>query len=130
MDLNDFVEALGSQRRQPRDECGDRRIEGKAGWIYAEPEGFYLYCRPGSARGWGYAKKAMDFCRVTQDGDEEGVLLLDRLPSPAEAEIIRDKLWIRKRREMTEASLQALEAAREKSPLQLAKGSRRDQPRE
>jgi hypothetical protein len=39
---------------------------------------------------------------VTQDGDDEGFLKLVRLPTDAEAEIIRDKLGIRKKREVSE----------------------------
>jgi hypothetical protein len=102
-DLDDLVKALGCQdRAYRRDENGDWTIQGKAGYIYAHPEGFYLYCSPGSSRGWTYAKRALFFCEVTQDGDDEGFLKLRRLPTDAEAEIIRDKLGIRKKREVSE----------------------------
>jgi hypothetical protein len=103
-DLDDLVKALGCQdRAYRRDECGDWMIEGKQGHIYAHPEGFYLYCNPGSARGWTFAKRALEFCTVTQDGDDEGFLKLTRLPTEYEAGIIRDKLGIRKKREVSEA---------------------------
>lgn len=91
-----------------RDECGTWIIEGKSGYIYDQPEGFYLFCSPGSARAWGFAKKALDFCAVTQDGDDEGFLRLDDLPTPEQAVVIRDKLGIRKRRVMTEEELERL----------------------
>jgi hypothetical protein len=91
-----------------RDECGTWIIEGKGGYIYDQPEGFYLYCAPGSARAWGFAKKALDFCTVTQDGDDEGFLRLDDFPTPEQAVIIRDKLGIRKRRTMSDAELERL----------------------
>ena len=40
---------------------------------------------------------SLAFCRVTQDGDDEGCLHLDRLPTAAEAELIREAVEIRKR---------------------------------
>ena len=83
-------------------------VGGKAGKIYAHGEGFYLYCDPGSARAWGFVKKALAFCRVTHDGEDDGFLFLDRLPTPAEGELIRDKLVIRKRRVLTDAERERL----------------------
>lgn len=105
-----------------RDECGDRRINGKHGHIYAVPgtleqptaQGFLIYYSGpehiGSARGWGFAKRAFqDFgCTVTQDGDDNGAVFLDRLPTPGEAAIIRDKLHIAKKRESGEEELARL----------------------
>jgi hypothetical protein len=41
------------------------------------------------------------FCRLTQDGDSEGCLHLDRLPNAAEAIAIREALGIRNWRTMT-----------------------------
>jgi len=114
-----LVEALNaSPTTLRRDECGDWRIIGKTGHIYTVPgipwgdarglEGYQVYCAPGSPRSWGFAKKAMSFCRIPQDGDEEGMLFLDRLPTTLEAEVIRDKLSIRKRREIGEEQLARL----------------------
>lgn len=115
-----LAEALGCRDAcLRRDECGDWRINGKYGHIYAVPgipwggmekmEGFQLYFRgaaefdePSSSRGWTFAKEAMSFAKVTQDGDEEGMLFLDRLPTPQEAEVIRDKLRIPKKAEYSE----------------------------
>jgi hypothetical protein len=118
-----LVEALGVQERTLyRDECGDWRVNGKFGHIYAVPgipwggmervEGFQLYFRGApefeetlSSQGWTWAKKALAFCRVTQDGDTEGMLFLGRLPTTEEAAAIRDKLGIRKKRELSEENL-------------------------
>jgi hypothetical protein len=104
-----LVEALGCREAAlRRDECGDWRINGKYGYIYAVPgipwggmektEGFQIYYRgaeefgePSTTRGWTFAKEALSFCRVTQDG-----------------EIIRDKLWIAKKREVSEGELARL----------------------
>lgn len=117
-----LVKALGCRDAAlRRDECGDWRINGKYGCIYAVPgipwggmervEGFQIYFRgavefatPGS-HAWGYAKKAMSFAAVTHDGDMEGMLFLDRLPTAQEASVIRDKLRIAKRAEYSEESL-------------------------
>jgi hypothetical protein len=41
-------------------------------------------------RGWETAKKRLGFGKCAQDGDCEGSIILDRLPSKAEAEEIRD----------------------------------------
>jgi hypothetical protein len=54
----------------------------------------YLQCR--SIRAWSAAKKRLAFCRVTQDGDDEGVLRLERLPTSDEAVQIRELLGVRK----------------------------------
>ena len=40
---------------------------------------------------------------MSQDGDDEGTLRLDRLPTAAEAELIRDLIGIRKRHVTAEA---------------------------
>jgi hypothetical protein len=102
-----LVEALdASPTTLRRDECGDWRI-GKTGYVYAVAGGFQLYVAL-SPRAWGFARKALSFCRVTQDGDGEGMLFLDRLPAALEAEVIRDKLSIRKRREIGEEQLARL----------------------
>src|SRR5690242_1525448 len=45
-----------------------------------------------SAKHRNLAKQRLSFCRVTQDGDWEGCLHLDRLPSAHEAATIRDLL--------------------------------------
>jgi hypothetical protein len=109
--LLEFVQAIGARGGDVRrDECGDWRLNGKHGFVYAVPEGFQIFFS-GTARSWPYAKKAMNFARVSQDGDEEGFLLLDRLPTEKEGAIIRDKSGIRKKREPGEEELARLRAA-------------------
>lgn len=107
-----LVEALGCRDAAlRRDECGDWRINGKHGYIYAVPGGFQIYYRgapefeEGGPQAWTWAKKLLSFAVVTQDGDTEGMLFLGRLPTPAEAEIIRDKLHIKKRAEFSDEVL-------------------------
>ncbi len=100
-----FAEALNSASNAfRRDECGDPRINGSRGHAYAAlvggKPGFQLYCICESKQAWTWAKKLMTFAKVTQDGDEEGILFLDRLPTATEAEIIRSYLGIRPKPEV------------------------------
>jgi hypothetical protein len=115
--LKKFAAAIDSSPTALRiDECGDPRIEGSSGHVYATPDGFQLFVSTPSARAWTAAKKALEFARVCNDGDEEGAFILDRLPTFVVASVIRRCVGIRKRRHMTEdARLAAI--ARLKSPV-------------
>jgi hypothetical protein len=144
-----FAEALDSRASAlRRDDCGDPAIWGSNGHIYAVPiapgglgwrgepaiTGYQLMIgcdfdnrRWSSARGWESAKKRLGFGKVTQDGDCEGSIILDRLPSKAEAAEIRDILGIPKRVEYSEEVLAAKRAqfsmARKLSPVLPASGN-------
>ena len=94
-----------------RDGCGDWAIEGKRGYIYANGSGFLIVITTGdSIRRWANAKGKLAFCRVTQDGDDEGCLHLDHLPTPPEAELIRDALRIKRKRHYTPDQLATITA--------------------
>jgi hypothetical protein len=84
-----------------RDECGDPSISGARGHVHAVPGGFQLYCVCETKQAWTWAKKGMAFAKVTQDGDEEGMLFMDRLPTPDEAEIIRRYCGIRSKPDLS-----------------------------
>ena len=99
------LDAAATQLR--RDECGDPRILGHAGHIYADGSGFLLCVQTRSARAWGFAKKRLACCRVTQDGNDEGCLALDRMPNAAEAGEIRAVPGIRKRPDLSAETLAA-----------------------
>ena len=93
---------------------GDWEIVGKLGYILDNGDGGYLLCvvakdeRDQSSRRWANVKERLsDFCRLTQDGHDEGCLRLDRLPTPAEAIIIREALGIRKRRHLSPEEIAA-----------------------
>jgi len=95
---------------------GDYGIHGK-GHICLDGDGFLLCVvakdeRDQSPRRWTNVKQRLAFCRIMQDGDDEGGLHLDRLPTPAEAVLIREALGIRKRRALTEDGRAQLDAAR------------------
>ena len=105
------------------DDCGDWAIFGKLGYIYIHGQGFLFYVTTGeSARRWFNVKQRLNFCRLTQDGDDEGCLHLDRLPTKIEASAIREALGIRKRRHLSPASMvqgmsaPGLEQSRANSP--------------
>ena len=58
-----------------------------------------------SVRQWTAHKKRLSFCELTQDDDQEGCFRLHRLPTPAEAEVIRDIIGIRKRIDLSPEEL-------------------------
>jgi hypothetical protein len=97
--LETLLTALNAtDRALRRDSCGDWTIIGKSGHIYADGSGFLIVVSPGdSIRRWTNIKGKLNFSRVTQDGDDEGCLHLDRLPTPAEADLLRDALKIKRR---------------------------------
>lgn len=114
--LLDLVTALGVRPSTlRRDDCGDWAIFGKYGHIYAVPldrtataEGYQIVC----SEHWAFAKRRLAFARVTQDGDRDGCLMLDRMPDQAESTLIRDVLGIAKARACgtpSEAQLRARE---------------------
>jgi hypothetical protein len=122
-----LVEALGCRDAAlRRDECGDWRVVGKFGHIYALPgaldklgcEGFQIYFRgsvefeepPKGSKAWAFAKQATSSATVANDGEGEGMMFLDRLPTADEAAIIRDKLGIPKKREISDAEAERLQA--------------------
>jgi hypothetical protein len=92
---------------------GDIGIHGKLGHIYADGTGFLLCVnakdeRYQSLRRWTNIKRRLAFCRITQDGDDEGCLRLDRLPTSAEAVSIREALGIKRKRHLTPENLATL----------------------
>lgn len=117
-----LVEALGCREAAlRRDECGDWRLGGETGHIYAVPgsiarpniEGFQIFVFCETVRQWSAAKSQMKpFTELTNDGDNEGALFLDRLPTngpPDEAEIIRRYVGLTKRRVDSEETIAAVQ---------------------
>jgi hypothetical protein len=93
------------ERPNCRGWIGDWQITGKHGHAMTDDTVYLLYAQA-TPRRWTSIKQALAFCKLTQDGDDEGILCLDRLPTEAEAEAIRDTVGIRKRRHMTEAQIE------------------------
>ena len=93
-----LVSALGCREAAlRRDECGDWRIGGSNGHIFAVPgtldqpnrPGFMLYVMTASQKAWTFAKRALAFTKVINDGDEEVAFVMHRLPTADEATLIR-----------------------------------------
>lgn len=104
---------LALERPVCRGWIGDWQISGKTGHIMTDGHGFPLYVSTEeSPRRWGNIKKRLNFCQLTQDGDDEGCFFLARLPTTAEATVIRNALGIRRRRHLSPEALAALERAR------------------
>lgn len=110
--LEALLTVLDATRRAfRRDSCGYWVIKGKRGHIYADGKGFLIVVgTEGSIRLWTNTKRKLGFCQVTQDGDDEGCLHLDHLPTPAEADLIRDALKIRRKRHYTPDQLATIAA--------------------
>jgi hypothetical protein len=96
-----------------RDDCGAWRINGERGHIYtwADSKSWVLYVQGRSARVWSAAQKKLAFCRVTQNGDNEGCLRLFGLPTPEQAKAIREVVGIRRRTVYSSEALEAKQAA-------------------
>lgn len=92
-----------------RDTCGHWAINGKQGLVFADGAGFLIVVRTdGSPRRWSFVKKRLAFCRITQDGDDEGALHLDRLPDTGEADLLREAVGIRQRRHLSPEAVLSL----------------------
>jgi hypothetical protein len=135
--LDTFLTAIDAsptalERPNCRGWVGEYQITGKHGHVLADGAGYFLYATTperdrrdpdgkirtyGSSRRWNNVKRQLIFARLIRDGDDEGVLRLDRLPTEAEAGAIRDCLGIRRRRHLSPEAL-----AQARSALELAAG--------
>ncbi len=116
IDLVAFLDALDASitalyRPNCRGWSGDYQITGKHGHILADSTGYLIYVIGTTAQRWNKAKQSFPG-KVTQDGDDEGIIRLDRLPTPAEAEPIRHLVGLKRRRHLTAEALAVLERAR------------------
>jgi hypothetical protein len=105
--LHQFADAAWTQRKLVTEKApGDWFLQGAFGHVQAVPEAgtFYLYTfRP---RQWLPIKRAMNWAVVTQDGDTEGILRMDRLPrGTLEGKIIRFAIGLRMKRRIKSAKV-------------------------
>lgn len=133
---SNLLKVLGGwDRALRRDECGAWSIFGQHGKILTWGDGkrwvLVLGCEPGDGRwsgsyAWGAAKRKLKlepqrrgqaesdgggWATVIQDGDGEGCIRLERLPTTEQAEVIREVMGLRKRRE---DSPETIERARQR----------------
>ena len=89
----------GAMNALRRDECGDPTIFGSRGHIRACDGTFYVYLECRSVRAWNSAKGQLaSFSMVHQDGGQEGILILARMPDANEAATLRRYVGLRQTR--------------------------------
>lgn len=91
-----------SEDRIRLDDCGDWNIFGRRGHIFTDSKLWYIFVAETTKRKWSAIKAKLKFMEVSQDGDDEGILKLERMPLQEEAEAIREVLGLNKRPELTE----------------------------
>jgi hypothetical protein len=92
-----LIDAISvSKVRLRRDECGHWNIVGRRGHVSTDGVNGYAYLACKTKRRWEAAKSALGGLVVTQDGDLEGVIRLDDVPSELLAAELRRLLGLRK----------------------------------
>lgn len=107
-ELETLLDALnGAKNAIKRDECGDFVIAGSRGTVRACDGKYYAYIPCRSAATWKNAKKKLaSLATPSQDGDQEGILLLSRMPDTDEAETLRSYIGLRQTHNVTEEQRQ------------------------
>ncbi|MFK4561889.1 hypothetical protein ABIF94_002488 [Bradyrhizobium ottawaense] len=114
-----FAATMGASKTSlKRDACGDWTITGLIGHISTDGSEIYAHLSCSRARAWTSAKSRLSFATLSQDGDTEGVLKIDRSLMAGQAETLRTTLRIRKARAMDEAALEALTVARQRKQIE------------
>lgn len=106
-----------SEGRIKLDECGDWNIVGLRGKINTDTEFWYLLPKLDSPRKWNNTKKNLSWMEVHIDGDFEGILKSNRMPSRDEAMMVRKVIGMRPSTKLTEEG-RALLKNRLRSPSQ------------
>ena len=83
------------------DECEDWCITTREGKVYTDGKKIYVHFFHGWKTSWDTVKTHLPFMEVQIDGDTEGVLALDRLPTKDEAEAIRIELKLSMKKVLT-----------------------------
>jgi len=111
--VNDILVALDAAATKfGRDECQAWTVRGVKGHIYTWGDAghakWLLYVRCSSKGQWSRNRRALTaFGRCTQDGDDEGIVMFDHLPTPDEAKLIRRIAGIRKRQPINAGAFKA-----------------------
>jgi hypothetical protein len=110
--LEALADRIDAVARVHRDDCADYALAGAYGWIYHVatpgcPPTFQIIIATTSPLRWRKAKALLAFGRVSQDGDWEGAVMLDGLPTPEQGAAIREALGLRKRRTLSDAQREA-----------------------
>ncbi len=107
--MEGLVDALEvSKNNLKRDELNYWNIFGRRGKIYTDSEYWYLYKVCETPRRWNSVKSSLNFMGIWQDGDDEGVLRLQRYPTEEESEKIRKIIGFNKSKKLTETEKEKL----------------------
>ena len=102
----------GAMNTLRRDQCGDPTIIGSRGHNRACDGTFYICLECRSALAWTHAKRQLaSFSMVHRDGDQEGILILSRLPDESEAATLRRYVGLRQTREVSPEAIQSVKNA-------------------
>jgi hypothetical protein len=85
-----------SQGRLHRDPCGDWNVVGTRGHALADGTTVFVYIKLKTSRRWVKTKRTLAFMTVTQDGDDEGILKFDGMPTADQAAMLRKVIGLRK----------------------------------
>lgn len=99
MEIKELREKLNTSSKIAKDECGDLNIFGKKGKIFIGEPYWFIFIR--ETRSWNNIKKKLNFMVVSQDGDYEGILKLDRYPTSVESTIIRKIVGLVKKKQLS-----------------------------
>jgi hypothetical protein len=107
-ELAHALDATGSSLS--RDDCRQWWIWGSRGRICSDGAvgSWTLVIECETAREWSAVERSLSFCITGQNGDSEGNFRLDGLPTPEQAAAIRKALGLRKRRSVTQETLERL----------------------
>jgi hypothetical protein len=115
--LQGLSDALATSGRRIRlDPCGDWNILGARGHIFTDAKLWYVFVAADSKRRWTSIKHKLSFMHLSQDADDEGVMKLERMPTPAESKIIRKVLGLRQKTQLTEDQQAELKSRFNPSP--------------
>jgi hypothetical protein len=96
--LSKFAQAIkASPTALVRDGSGDPVIDGENGTARALPAGYELFLACETETALGDAKRALSFALLVKSNRDSALFWLRRLPSPAEAETVRQVLGVPKR---------------------------------
>ncbi len=99
--LHLMLTALDAAQSQMRlDACRAWTLRGKRGYLATWGDGHrrFIYCCPGTVGKWNRMRQALSpLGHCTQDGDAEGIIRIDTLPTPEQAALIRKAIGLAKR---------------------------------
>lgn len=88
--------ALETSTRWTIDNCGDYNLLGTKGKIFIDDNFWYVYVEIQAG-----TREDLSFMKISQDGDYELIVKLDRLPTKKEAKIVRNKVGLKKKRTLS-----------------------------